>query len=136
MRIVQKFPIIILGNIQIKRRIYGGNLEYKWFYKRYKEFHKTVCFFVGYLPELETRTNKKKLIIKHEKKRFSKTYIAISISVVKIFSSNRVSLWYLLKSIKLSPTNFLRKQFYKAILINILIAFGIYKLIYKLLSKK
>lgn len=123
---VQKYPIKILGKINILRRMHGENLEYEWFFKKEKEFVKTCLFLIKRLPDFEISKEKKKIIRAHEKKRTAKLFIAIASLIVKKYKNHFISFKYLTNSILVDIRSLTFKSFWKTIIINTLIFTGLY----------
>lgn len=113
-KVLTKFPIAVLGESLINRRIHPGQTEYKDFFNNYSKVlsaFKTLYKIVDY----ENRNKYKKKVRKLINKKVSSSALNIAIKILIIYKDMSISLKYLLFSIKTNPFVFTKKAFWRLI---------------------
>jgi glycosyltransferase involved in cell wall biosynthesis len=126
-RVLTKFPIAVLGESLINRRIHQEQTEYKDFVENYKKV-------IGAYPEFqkiiqyESRSQMKLKLKLYFKKKFSLS--ALSIARIVMLHSRKLwlSFLYIVAAIKIDFKIFKSKKLYKTIMVTILHYFNIKKI--------
>jgi len=121
-KILQFFPIAVLGVSLINRRRHAEQAEYKDFKDKKEKIIGWATHFLKIL-EYEKRDNKKKSLSILMKKKIAFSFINISGSVVKYHHSLRLSLYYVYNSIKYYPRILFGLYFWRSIIKSVLVYF-------------
>ncbi len=121
-KVLFKFPVALLGESLINRRIHVGQTEYHDFKYKKKEEVEWATHFLKIL-EYEKRGKKKEMLSKLLKKKIAYSYLNISQNVIKYHRSFRLFLYYIYYSIKYYPIIIVKPSFWKGIVKSVLVYF-------------
>jgi len=114
-KVLSQFPIAVLGESLINRRIHPGQTEYNDFKKQKekiidwaKHFRKVVDY-----EKRENKIGEMKLLVK---RKISNTYLGISRSVIIHHKSFKLHLFYIMNCIKFQPEIIFELRFWKSLI--------------------
>ena len=124
-RVLQYYPIAVLGKSLINRRIHDEQTEYDDFKNKKEQIVEWNSHFIKIIDyekrELE-RSNLQKLV----KKKSGLTYgVSITKSAIVRLRSPELGLFYLLNGVKIYPQLLIMPLFWKNLLYSLLVYFGI-----------
>jgi glycosyltransferase involved in cell wall biosynthesis len=126
-KILNKYPIAILGSSLVNRRLHRGQTEHADFRSKKSEIIEWHRHFVK-IAEFEIRENEKRKLNRLVYKKVGYTYgINIFSSVIIHHRSMGLALFYLQNAISIYPSLILDTKFWKNLIYTFLLFFGIKK---------
>lgn len=125
-KILTQFPITTLGESLILRRLHPEQTEHIDFQTKFKQITSACIIHQQRIPLYELRIEKRKLLKKILKYKYSVNSIGIALKVVKYYKNYLLSVKYILFGIYNYPAILLRKTFYKKLILVALTTLNIY----------
>ena len=134
-RVLNKYPIAILGESLIYRRNHPEQNEWKDFVNKPNEIVSAYYNFLN-LENYEGRIQYKHKIKKLITKKFGRSLLGISILVIRFGQNNKIAIWYIGRALKIDPYLPIKNAiFWKSLIIILLNTTGLLTPLLKIRKK-
>lgn len=135
-QILAMYPISVLANVHVLRRIHDKNLLKIWIIDKRKLFVKGTYDLLQILKETEKRQDLNKKLQKQKRKSYSLRFVGCAKTVINKKGDSKVAFWYLKESIKMDKNIIIQRVFWKSFFLIIFNIIGLYRTIYLIYKRK